>query len=147
MQTVERANGSELGLDQVQVIETGWGPTVESALLVDLLQRSLQLDQGLADPTEIQHEDNPLARMNAYKHRLHSLRCAFADARLQGMELEEQLAEAHLQIQRLQAQNHHLQATLEQIHGTRWWKFRVRCAPCWRCVRSWMRNATVWKRG
>jgi hypothetical protein len=142
MPTVEQANVGQLNSEQLQVIETGWGSEVESALLAELLQRSLRLDLNRADPTEIQNEDNPLARMNAYKHRVHSLRCAYADARLHGIELEEQLAETHLQVQRLQAQIHHLQGTLEQIYATRWWKFRERGARCWRTLLKWLRQSS-----
>ncbi|HTU20967.1 MAG TPA: hypothetical protein VMG10_23145 [Gemmataceae bacterium] len=125
-------------LEQLQTIDTGWGPKVESAMLIDLLKRSLGLAQGLTDPTEVPNDSNPHARLNAYKHRLHALRCEYADARVRGIELEEQLAEANLRILRLEARVKHLDGTLEQIYATRLWKVKERCARCWRAVSRWL---------
>ena len=142
--TVERDQDVELCLEQLQAIETGWGPKVESALLMDLLKRSLGLAQSLADPTEVHIDHNPLASLNAYKQRLHALRCEYADARLQGIEFEEQsekqLAEANLRILRLEARVKHLDGTLQQIYASRFWKVKDRCARCWRMVSRWLPN-------
>jgi hypothetical protein len=136
--TREREEAGELCLEQLQAIETGWGPRVESDLLMDLLKRSLGLTESQADPTEVQHDRNPLASLNAYKHRLHALRCEYADARLRGIELDEQLAEAHLRILRLEARVKHLDTTLEHIYAARFWKVRECCARCWRTISRWL---------
>lgn len=137
-QTIERKENEEPCLEQLQAVETGWGPRGESALLMDLLKRNLGLAESLADPTEVQTDPNPQAILNGYKHRLHALRCEYADARLRGIELEEQLAEANLQILRLEARLKHLGTTLEQIYASRFWKVKERCARCWRTVLRWL---------
>ncbi|MGH7174517.1 MAG: hypothetical protein ACRELG_29980 [Gemmataceae bacterium] len=139
-QTLEREVDGEFCLEQLQVIETGWGPKVESALLMDLLKQSLGLSKSLADPTEVRIDRTPLASLNAYKHRLHALRCEYADARLRGLELDEQLAEANLRILRLEARVQHLDGTLQQIYATRFWKVKERCARCWRAISRWLPN-------
>lgn len=139
-QTIERKENGELCLEQLQVVETGWGPKGESALLMDLLKRSFGLVESLADPTEVQNVSSPLASLNSYKHRLHALRCEYADARVRGIELEEQLAEANLRILRLEAHVKHLDGTLEQIYASRFWKVKERCARCWRTVLRWVPN-------
>src|SRR5690348_14536202 len=51
----------EAFLQALQVIETGCGPKIESALLMDLLSRSPGLEQGLVDPAEVHGYPNPLA--------------------------------------------------------------------------------------
>lgn len=117
--------------EQLQAIETGCAPKVESALLMDLLTQSPGLDHGLADAAPV---PNSLAGVHAYKHRLHALRCEYADARLRALEMEEQLAEARLQILRLEARVQHLDGTLGQIYASRWWKVKERCARWWRMV-------------
>lgn len=137
-QTVEPKENRELSLEQLQVIDTGWGPRGESALLMDLLKGSFGLVESLADPTEVHNDPNPLANLNSYKHRLHALRCEYADARVRGIELEEQLAEANLRILRLEARVKHLDGTLEQIYASRFWKVKERCARCWRTVLQWL---------
>jgi hypothetical protein len=126
---IDEAEGA--GLGQFQVIATGWSPEVESALLMDLLERSL------ASPAEA---PNCHAVVNAYKHRLHALRGEYADARQRATEAEEQLAEARLRILRLEARVKHLDTTLQQIHASRWWKVKERCAHCWRIVARWLRR-------
>ena len=135
---LEQEGAGELCLEQLQAIETGWTPKVETALLRDLLKQALGRPQSLADPTEAQNDRAFLASLNTYKHRLHALRCEYADARLHGLELEDQLGEARLRILRLEARIKHLDATLEQIHASRVWKVRERCARCWRAVSRWL---------
>jgi hypothetical protein len=137
-QTVEREEDGELCLEQLQAIETGCGPKNESTLLMDLLKRSPGLAQGLADPTEVHTPPNPLARVNAYKHRLHALRCDYVNVSLRALELEEQLAETRLQILRLEARVQHLDTTLQQIYASRFWKVKERCARCWRTISRWL---------
>ena len=136
--TLEREEDGNLCLEQLQAIETGWGPKVESALLMELLNRSLGFTESLADPTEVQNDCNPFAILNAYKHRLHALRCEYTDTHLRRLELEEQLAEANLRILRLEARVKHLDTTLEQIYASRFWKVKERCARCWRAVSRWL---------
>ena len=71
-------------LERLHVIETDWGPKVERSLLVDLLNRSTGFAQSLADPVEVRNYQNPLASLNAYKHRLQAIRCEFVSAYLRG---------------------------------------------------------------
>lgn len=137
-QTLGREEDVELDLEQLHAIQTGWAPKAESASLMDLLKRSLGLDQSLADPTEIQNGSNPLALRNAYKHRLHALRCEYADARLRGIELEEHLAEANLRILRLENRIKLLESMLAQIYASRFWRIKERCARPWRTVKRWL---------
>jgi hypothetical protein len=110
---------------------------------MELLKGSLGLPPNFAELTEVHIDPSPLADLNAYKHRLQALRCEYAGARLRGLELEEQLAEARLRIL-------HLDATLTQIYASRFWKVRERlhasplwkikegCARCWRTVSRWL---------
>lgn len=121
-------------LEQLEAIETGWGPQGESALLMELLKQSPELSLRLTDPAEVPNGHSPLAELNAYKHRLQALRGEYADARLHGIEVEEQLAEARLQILRLEARVKHLDITLQRIFASRFWKFRELCAGCWHFV-------------
>lgn len=141
--TVEREEDKELGREPLEAIETGWGSKVESALLMELLKGGLGLPPSLDDPTEIHIDPSPLADLHAYKHRLQALRCEYAASRLRESELEEQLAEAHSRIR-------HLDATLAEIYGSRFWKIRKRwhasrlwkfkegCARYWRTVSRWL---------
>lgn len=141
--TIEREKDSELGREPLQAIETGWGPKVESALLMELLKGSLGLPPSLDDSTEVPIDPSPRADLHAYKHRLQALRGEYAASRLRESELEEQLAEAHSRIR-------HLDATLAEIHGSRFWKVRKRlhasrlwkikegCARCWQTVSRWL---------
>ncbi|MHB1423425.1 MAG: hypothetical protein ACYC3I_09580 [Gemmataceae bacterium] len=127
--TVLRQDKDEQVLEQLQAIETGYGPQVESALLLEHLKRGLGLAPSLTDPTEAHDFPNPLARINAYKHRLHALRCDYANARLRTIELEEQLAEARLRILRLETRVKHLdnvENNLQQIYESSWWKVKER---------------------
>jgi hypothetical protein len=122
-------------LEQLQAIETGWGPESESALLRDLLSRS----SGLADPLEVHNYPNPLASFNAYKHRLHALRCDYVNARLRVLDVEDQLTQSRLR--GLQLENHvmFLEATLEQMRATLTWRVRERCGHWYRTVSEWLR--------
>lgn len=119
-------NGEEC-LKQLQVIETGWGPEGESALLRDLLTPS----QGAASGR---------ARRNAYKHRLHALRRDYVNAHLRTLELEDQLSQARLQILRLEARVQHLSGTLEQMRARLVWKVVERCRRWRRLVPIWLRR-------
>ena len=132
---MERDEEAGACLEPFQAIPTGWGPEVESALFMDLLK------QSLADPDAT---DNGDAVVHAYKHRLHSLRCEYADARQRAAEADEQLAEARLRILRLEARVKHLDTTLHQIHASRWWKVKEGFARPWRFVSSWL--GRVWSR-
>ncbi|HWG42686.1 MAG TPA: hypothetical protein VN688_07860 [Gemmataceae bacterium] len=106
-------------MEQLQTVETGWGPASESALLIDLLTCN--------DPTDRPNDRNPLALVNAYKHRLHALRREYVNARVQTLDHEEQLAESRLHIARLEAHIHHLETTLEDMRSTRVWRAAVMC--------------------
>ena len=76
-------------LEQLHAIETGSGPKVETALLLELLKRSPGLERSLVDPTEVHNYHNPLASVNAYKQRLHAIRCEYVDLQ---MRLEAELS-------------------------------------------------------
>ncbi len=119
---------SEEYLARLQVIETGWGPQSESALLRDLLTQSPQLTGGHA-------------RLNAYKHRLHALRRDYVNAHLRTLDLEDQLSQARLQIQRLEARVQHLSGTLEQMRARLVWKVVERCRRWRRIIAVWLRRA------
>jgi len=82
---------AETCLEQIHLIETGSGPRIETALLRELLARSPELEKGLTDPAEVQNYHHPLASVNAYKHRLHALRCENINLRLRVHDLETQL--------------------------------------------------------
>jgi hypothetical protein len=130
---------SEGRLDQLQAIETGWGPESESALLRDLLARNPEL----ADPLEVHNDPNLLARFNAYKHRLRALRCDYANARLRVLDVEDQLAQSRLRGQQLENHVKFLEATLEQMRATRTWRVREQCRRWYRMVSEWLRIRRV----
>ncbi|GEM_PF-3781510 len=65
-------------LEQLHLIEAGSLPRGETALLRDLLTRSPAVGNGLAG-------------VNAYKHRLHALRCENINLRRRLYDLETQL--------------------------------------------------------
>lgn len=125
--------------EQLQVIETGCGPKVETALLMDLLARSPGLGQALADPTEAHNDHHPLASVNAYKHRLHALRCEYANVRLRVYDLETQLDQSCYRIEVLEKHIRFLDMTLEQIRASRGWKLVEKFS-------RWRRSAVKWLR-
>src|SRR5262249_12079952 len=98
-QTARAEESGEPCLEQLQVIETGCGPKVEAALLVDLLSRNLGLGETLADASEVHNYHSPLASVNAYKHRLHALRCEYVNARLRIYDLETQLDQSRYRVE------------------------------------------------
>lgn len=123
-------------LQQLQVIETGCGPKVETALLADLLARHLGLGQALTDPVEVHNSPNPLAAANAYKHRLHALRCEYVSAclRIQDLETEmerKKMLEKHIQF---------LEATLAEMLASRGWKLVEK-------ISRWRRRVSAWLAG
>jgi hypothetical protein len=125
--------------EPLQVIETGCGPRVETALLRDLLARSPGLGQALADPTEAPNDHHPLAGINAYKHRLHALRCEYANVRLRVYDLETQLDQSCYRIEVLEKHIRFLDATLEKMRSSRGWKLVEK-------ISRWRRRATQWLR-
>jgi hypothetical protein len=62
---------------------------------------------------------------------LQALRCEYAEARLRTVEAEEELRAARLRIADLDAQ-------LQKIYASRWWKVRKRVAWCWHLVLRWL---------
>lgn len=78
--------------ETIHLLETGSEPRIETALLRELLARSPQLANCLADSTEPLNSRHPLAGVNAYKHRLHALRCENVNLRLRVHDLETQLS-------------------------------------------------------
>jgi hypothetical protein len=132
------ANSADGG--QLHAVETGWTPAAESTLLMDLLTRSPGLSQSLSDPTEVQDDQNPLVRVNAYKHRLHALRCEYVHAHLQTLDQGAQLAESRLRIARLEERIKHLEGTLEQMQATRVWRAAVTCNRWRRTVSQYLRR-------
>ncbi len=75
-------------LGQLHIIETESGPSTEKARVLELLRYSPEVGSCLADPTEVHAYHNPLASVNAYKHRLHAIRCEYVEMR---MRLEDEL--------------------------------------------------------
>jgi hypothetical protein len=124
--------------EQLRVIETGCGPKVETALLVDLLSRHLEMEQCLADPVEVHNYHNPLASVNAYKHRLNALRCEYVSARLRIYELETQLDQSQYRVEVLEKQVRFLDATIEQMQASRGWKLVEKCSRWRRIVSGWL---------
>ena len=118
----------EASLEKLEAIVTGTAPQVEMALLTELLTRSPGLAQGLADPHETHHYHHPLAGVNAYKHRLHALRCEFVNTRLRTVELEEQLAKARERIVRLENHVAFLEDALTHMRQSRAWQWAERCS-------------------
>ncbi|HEY7426969.1 MAG TPA: hypothetical protein VH682_22230 [Gemmataceae bacterium] len=125
----------EVCLEQLQAIETGWGPESELALLRDLLTRS----PGCADPLDVPNDPNSLARFNAYKHRLHALRCDYVNARLRVLDVEDRLTQSRLRGQQLENHVKFLEATLDQMRATLTWRVRERCRHWWWTISEWLR--------
>jgi len=126
---------SEAWLEHLHIIETDCSPKVEQSLLVDLLNRSAGFAQSLADRTEVHHYQNPLASLNAYKHRLQAIRCEYVSAHLRVEELQVQLAESRSAIQRLERHAEFLHLTIEQMQASRGWKLLEKCRR-WRRIAS-----------
>ncbi len=124
-------------LERLHVIETESGPTVETALLTDLLARHLGLDQVLSDPVEVQLYHNPLASVNAYKHRLHALRCEYVNARMRIYELETQLDQSRYRVKELEKHVRFLDDTLGQMRESRGWRLVQKCSRWRRIVSEW----------
>jgi hypothetical protein len=131
---------AEAALEQLQLIETGCGPEVESEALRDLLTRSAGLADSLTDPIEVPNYHNPLASANAYKHRLNALRCEYAQARLRALDLEEQCVRARSLIERLESRVKLLEAPLEQMKSSLAWKVAVKGFRCWWTISQWFRR-------
>jgi hypothetical protein len=89
--------------EQLQLIETGDMPRIETAILRDRLARGSEQRPSLAD-------------VNAYKHRLHALRCENFSLRLQV---------------------HNLETQLNQMRATRGWKLLEK-------IRWWRRTTLGW---
>jgi len=124
-------------LHELQILETGCGPKVEMALLLDLLSRSPGLEQSLVDPAEVHGYPNPLAAVNAYKHRLHALRCEFANVRLQMHELETQLNQSSYRNEVLEKHVQFLDRTLEEMRASRAWKWVEKWSRWRRMLLGW----------
>jgi len=137
-QTPRAEESGEPCLEQLQVIETGCGPKVETALLVDLLSRNLGLAETLADPSEVHSYHNPLASVNAYKHRLHAIRCEYVSARLHIYDLEKQLNQSRYRVEVLEKHVQFLDATLEQMRASRGWKLVEKCSRWRKIVSGWL---------
>jgi hypothetical protein len=95
-------------LEQLHLIETGNGTPVETAMLRDTLARSPEMGNGLAE-------------VNAYKHRLHGLRCENINLRRRIHDLENQLNE---------------------MRATRGWKLLEKYRQWRRTVSGWFSNQT-----
>ncbi len=93
----------EPGLEQLHLIEAGSLPRVETAILKDLLARCPEQRPSPAD-------------MNAYKHRLHALRCENFSLRI------------HI---------HELETRINQMCATRGWKLLEK-------FRWWRRTVSGW---
>lgn len=132
---LERSGASEL--QQFQLIETACGPKAERDLLFEVLSRSPGLTQSLTDPTEVHNYHNPLASVNAYKHRMHALRCEYVTLRLRNDDLETQVSELARHIR-------FLEATLEQMRASRGWKLVEKCSQWRRSARRWLQRLPGW---
>lgn len=75
-------------LGQLYIIETESGPSTEKGFVLEVLKNSPEVGACLADPTEVHAYHNPLASLNAYKHRLNAIRCEYVELR---MRLEDEL--------------------------------------------------------
>lgn len=142
-----RDAGGEAFLEQLQVLATGSGPKVETALLLDLLSQSPGMDKGLVDPAELHGYPNPLAAINAYKHRLHALRCEFVNVRLSLHELETQLTQSRYRNEVLEKHVRFLDATLEEMRSSRAWKWVQKCSRWRRIVTAWCERLRQIARG
>ena len=131
------ANGAPC-LEQLQMIETGSGPKVETELLAEMLARSPGLGMSFADVREVHSYHNPNAAVNAYKHRLHGLRCEFVNARLRIYDLETQLDQSRYRVESLEKHLRFLEATLEQMRSSRGWKLVEQCSRWRRIVSGWL---------
>jgi hypothetical protein len=78
--------------EPILLLDIGSKPRVDTALLREMLGRNPHLAKCLADPTETPNHPHPLAGVNAYKHRLHALRCENVNLRLRVHDLETQLS-------------------------------------------------------
>lgn len=134
-------------LEQLEVIETGSGPQVEAAFLKDLLARSPGLGPTLADPFEVHDYHNPLASVNAYKHRLHALRCEFVNVRLRLHELETQLTQSSYHREVLEKHVQFLNATLTQMQASRAWKLAEKISRWHRLLSRWLGRLSSVARG
>jgi hypothetical protein len=141
-QTAMAGVGYDASLEQLQAIETGSGPKMETALMTDLLARHLGLDQVLADPVEVHIYHNPLASVNAYKHRLHALRCEYLSARLRIDDLETQLNQSRNRVGTLEKHVQYLDDTLEQMRASRAWKLVEMCSSWRRFLSAWLSGRT-----
>ena len=133
--------GGQAFLEQLQVLETGCGPKVETTLLMHLLSQSPDLDRSLVDPAELHGYPNPLAAINAYKHRLHALRCEFVNVRLSLHERETQLHQSRYRNEVLEKHVQFLDATLEEMRASRAWKWVEKCSRWRRIVAGWCGQA------
>src|SRR5579875_2478743 len=91
-------------LEQLYLIETERGPRSETALLKEVLRRCPEWEPELA-------------YVNAYKHRLHALRCENVNLRLRIQDLETQL---------------------NQMRATRGWKLLEKYSQGRRTVWRWL---------
>jgi hypothetical protein len=124
-------------LEQLELIETGSGPRIEAELLKELLAGSPGLELSLADPLETHHYHNPSAAVNAYKHRLHGLRCEYVNARVRIYDLETRLDQSQYHREVLEKKVRFLENTLEQMRASRGWKLVEQC-------NRWRRNVSGW---
>jgi hypothetical protein len=125
------SEAGEAWLERLHVIETDCGPKVERSLLLDLLNRSTGFAQSSLDPVEARNDQNPLASLNAYKHRLQAIRCEYVSAHLRAETLEARLAESRSAIQQLERDIEFLRFTLDQMLASRAWKLLETCSQ-WR---------------
>jgi|SRR5579875_431217 len=95
-------------LEQLYLIETERGPRSETALLKEVLRRCPEWEPELA-------------YVNAYKHRLHALRCENVNLRLRIQDLETQL---------------------NQMRATRGWRLLEKYRRWRRMVSGWFREQT-----
>jgi hypothetical protein len=132
----QQDSGEAFG-ERLQILETGCGPRVDTALLVDLLSRSPGLEKSLVDPVEVHGYPNPLAAVNAYKHRLHALRCEFVNVRLRMHDLETQLNQSRYRNEVLEKHVRFLDATLEEMQASRAWKWVEKISRWRRIMAGW----------
>jgi hypothetical protein len=125
-------------LDQLQILQMGYGPEVESASLMEVLPQQPGDPPHAAPPASVS--------LSAYKHRLQAIRCEYVHVHLRAIELEEQLAEARLQIARLENDRQYLDDQLNSMRQSRAWKMAARYIHWRQTIADWFKKSLTQRR-
>lgn len=118
--------------DQLQVFPMGDGPEIDSAALLEALT-PLPENPPPAAPTAA-------AQLSAYKHRLQAIRSEYVHVHLRAIELDEQLAEARLQIARLENARQYLDDQLHSMRQSRAWQIAARYIHWRQAIAEWFQR-------